>query len=112
MMIPGGKRVQSRERRGSRAPRSVRVSSARDRVSPARQAVDVEAADWSRMVVRGRQARRGGEELLKPPTSVEVENRVDARNTLPPAYRTQARILGLNKFSLEEIDALLKQHGG
>jgi hypothetical protein len=43
---------------------------------------------------------------------VEVENRVEARNTLPPAYRAQGRILGLNKFSLEEIDALLKQHGG
>ena len=43
---------------------------------------------------------------------VEVENKVEARNTLPPAYRAQARIVGLNKFSLEEIDELLKQHGG
>jgi hypothetical protein len=43
---------------------------------------------------------------------VEVANKVEARNTLPPAYRAQARIVGLNKFSLEEIDELLKQHGG
>jgi hypothetical protein len=43
---------------------------------------------------------------------VEVESRVEARNTLPPAYRAQARIIALNKFSLEEIDELLEQHGG
>jgi hypothetical protein len=43
---------------------------------------------------------------------VEVDNKVEARNTLPPAYRAQAQIVGLNKFSLEELDALLKQHGG
>jgi hypothetical protein len=43
---------------------------------------------------------------------VDVDNKAEARNTLPPAYRTQARIVGLNKFSLEELDALLKQHRG
>ena len=43
---------------------------------------------------------------------VEVESKVEARNTLPPGSRAQARIVGLNKFSLEEIDELLKQHGG
>jgi hypothetical protein len=43
---------------------------------------------------------------------VDVDNKTEARNTLPPAYRTQARIVGLNKFSLEELDALLKQHRG
>ena len=43
---------------------------------------------------------------------VDVENKGEARNTLPPAYRAQARIVGLNKFSLEEIDELLKPHGG
>jgi hypothetical protein len=39
-------------------------------------------------------------------------SKVEARNTLPPGSRAQARIVGLNKFSLEEIDTLLKQHGG
>jgi hypothetical protein len=31
---------------------------------------------------------------------------------VPPAYRARARIVGLNKFSLEELDELLKDHGG
>jgi hypothetical protein len=43
---------------------------------------------------------------------VEVDSKVEARNTLPPGSRAQARIVGLNKFSLEELDELLKQHGG
>jgi hypothetical protein len=41
---------------------------------------------------------------------VEVENKEEARTILPPAFRSQAKIIGLNKFSLEEIEALLAKH--
>jgi hypothetical protein len=41
---------------------------------------------------------------------VDVENKEEARTILPPAFRSQAKITGLNYFSLEEIDALLGKH--
>ncbi len=44
--------------------------------------------------------------------TIETENREDARNILPPAYRAGATIIRLNKFTIEEIDEILKQHGG
>ena len=43
---------------------------------------------------------------------VEGESKEQVRNVLPPAYRASARIVGLNKFSLEELRELLKHHGG
>jgi hypothetical protein len=43
---------------------------------------------------------------------VEGKDKDEARNILPHVYRAKARIVGLNKFSLEEIDELLKHHGG
>lgn len=43
---------------------------------------------------------------------VEVDSKEEARSILPPAYRAEARIVKLNKFSVEEIDDLLKYHGG
>ena len=42
--------------------------------------------------------------------TVEVDSKDEARAILPPAYRTQATIVGLNKFTLEEIDELLRHH--
>lgn len=42
---------------------------------------------------------------------IEAESKEEARNVLPPAYRSNARITRLNKFSLEEIGAILKSHG-
>jgi hypothetical protein len=42
----------------------------------------------------------------------EVDNKEQARAILPPAYRPQAKIVQLNKFTLEEIDELLRYHGG
>jgi len=44
--------------------------------------------------------------------TIEAANQDQARNMLPPALRGQARIVGLNRFSLEEIEDLLKHHGG
>lgn len=41
---------------------------------------------------------------------VEVESKDEARAILPPVYRTQAKIVSLNKFSVEEIDELLLHH--
>jgi hypothetical protein len=43
---------------------------------------------------------------------VEGESKADVRNILPPAFRTSARIVGLNKFSIQEVDDLIKSHGG
>ena len=40
----------------------------------------------------------------------EVDNKNEARYILPPAFRAQARIVELNKFTLEEIDDVLREH--
>jgi hypothetical protein len=40
----------------------------------------------------------------------EVESKDQARGILPPAYRSQARIVKLNKFSIKDLDELLGQH--
>ncbi|UCD65662.1 MAG: hypothetical protein JSW69_06500 [Deltaproteobacteria bacterium] len=44
--------------------------------------------------------------------TIDTDSKEDARNILPPAYRKQATIVKLNKFTMEEIDNLLKEHGG
>jgi len=41
---------------------------------------------------------------------MEVDNKEEARRILPPAFRSQAKIVGLNKFSMEEIDNILRHH--
>jgi hypothetical protein len=41
---------------------------------------------------------------------VDVDSRDEARGLLPPAYRAQARIVKLNKFSLEELDSIIAHH--
>jgi len=43
---------------------------------------------------------------------VEVDTREDALRILPPAFRPHARIVGLNKFDMEQIDAILAHHRG
>ena len=43
---------------------------------------------------------------------VEVDDKTEARNILPAAYREKASIVALNKFSPEEIDKLLEHHQG
>ena len=43
--------------------------------------------------------------------TIETDSKEDARNILPPAYRAQATIIQLNKFSMEEIDEILHEHG-
>jgi hypothetical protein len=41
---------------------------------------------------------------------VEVDTNEDARRILPPAFRPHARITGLNKFDIEQIEAILGHH--
>ncbi len=41
---------------------------------------------------------------------VDADSRDEARHILPPVYRPQARIIRLNRFSMEEIDEILRQH--
>jgi len=41
---------------------------------------------------------------------VESDNKEEARRILPPAFRSQAIIVSLNKFSMEEIDNFLRHH--
>jgi len=43
--------------------------------------------------------------------TIETESREDARNILPPAYRAAATIVKLNRFTMDEIDEILAQHG-
>ncbi|MEJ2051925.1 MAG: hypothetical protein P8Y60_19205 [Calditrichota bacterium] len=42
--------------------------------------------------------------------TVEAENKEQARNMLPPAYRHQATVVKLNKFTLEQIDQIILHH--
>src|SRR5262245_56132856 len=41
---------------------------------------------------------------------VEAENKEDARLIVPPQLRAQASIVGLNKFSIEQIESILSRH--
>jgi hypothetical protein len=41
---------------------------------------------------------------------VEVDSREEARAIVPPAFRSQAKIVQLNAFSMEEIEGILRQH--
>jgi len=41
---------------------------------------------------------------------MEVDNKEEARRILPPAFRSQAKIVKLNKFSMEEINEILRYH--
>jgi len=41
---------------------------------------------------------------------IEVDNKEEARRVLPPAFRSQAKIVSLNRFSMEEIDDIVSKH--
>ncbi len=42
--------------------------------------------------------------------TVDVETREDARAILPPGMRSRAKIVQLNRFTMEEIDDILRHH--
>src|SRR5690348_9303000 len=41
---------------------------------------------------------------------VEADDKEEARRIVPPAFRASAKITGLNKFTVEEIDTILREH--
>ncbi len=41
---------------------------------------------------------------------VDVDTKEEARCILPPLYRSRATIVKLNKFSLDDIDRMIRQH--
>lgn len=41
---------------------------------------------------------------------IDVENKEEARRILPPVFRSNAKIIGLNKFTMEQIDEILRHH--
>ncbi len=43
---------------------------------------------------------------------VDGDSKAEVRNIVPVPYRAKARIIELNKFSLEELDALMESHRG
>ncbi len=43
---------------------------------------------------------------------VEVESKEEARYILPPAYRSQAKIVKLNNFTIDEVEEILRHHQG
>jgi hypothetical protein len=42
---------------------------------------------------------------------VEVANKDEARAIVPPALRPKAKVIRLNSFSIEQIEAVLASHG-
>ena len=41
---------------------------------------------------------------------VDVDSKEDARSIVPPQFRADAKIIGLNKFTLEQIESILGYH--
>ena len=41
----------------------------------------------------------------------EAASREDARQIVPPQFRAEARIVKLDKFTLEKLDAIMTEHG-
>ena len=42
----------------------------------------------------------------------EVGSKEEARSILPPALRSQAKVVGLISYTMEEIDEILRDHQG
>jgi hypothetical protein len=43
---------------------------------------------------------------------LEADSKEEARYVLPPAYRPEAKIVKLTKFTMEDIDGLRRYHQG
>jgi hypothetical protein len=41
---------------------------------------------------------------------VEADSKAEARLVVPPAFRSQAKIVGLNKFTMEAIEDIIRHH--
>jgi hypothetical protein len=42
---------------------------------------------------------------------VDADDKDEARRIVPPAFRADAKIVQLNRFMREEIEAILREHG-
>ena len=42
---------------------------------------------------------------------VEVDSKAEARGIVPPAFRAEARIVGLTQFNMTQIEETLRRHG-
>jgi hypothetical protein len=40
----------------------------------------------------------------------DMDSKDEARRLVPPAFRADARIIGLNKFSMETLDSIMSRH--
>jgi hypothetical protein len=69
--------------------------------------VDVFLKTGSHFLTRADWGCRDGEH--KAWIVVEVDSREEARGIVPPAFRSQAKVIQLNAFTSEEIDAFLSQ---
>jgi hypothetical protein len=72
------------------------------------QVVDIFLKSGSHFLSRADWGCRDGEH--KAWMIVDVDSKEDALRILPPAFRKQAKIVGLNRFSVEEIDTILREH--
>jgi len=43
---------------------------------------------------------------------VDAEDEGEARGIVPPPLRSDAKVVGLTKFSMDEVDAIIARHGG
>jgi hypothetical protein len=41
---------------------------------------------------------------------VELDTKHEARGIVPPPYRTQARVIQLNTFTIEDLEEILRHH--
>ena len=44
--------------------------------------------------------------------TVETDSKDEARRIVPPAFRAHAKIVQLDKFTLQEVDSMLAEHTG
>jgi hypothetical protein len=43
---------------------------------------------------------------------LEMESKEDARSVLPPSFRPQAKVVRLNRFTMQEVDDIIRYHQG
>lgn len=41
---------------------------------------------------------------------VDVDSKEEALNVLPPVFRSEAKVIQLNKFKMEDIDEIVRHH--
>ena len=41
---------------------------------------------------------------------VELDSKEEARSIVPPMFRSRASIIGLNRFTLREVEDILREH--